>query len=431
MIKAHNFSIDQINLKDQMILLSDSPLPQDKEFLKILEMNLEQLTHFLENRILDNPFIEMDYSLEQFADTLETSKSLSNTLENLDSQVDSLQETQSLESYLFQQIMLYRHTPIRDVMLQLVHLLDENGFLPYDITNLSQKLNVDEVTVLDAVTLFKQLEPAGIGGKDLREVMMIQADQDDLAPKDAYRILDQCHELLKAQEYETIQAELNLTSEEIEECLQYYQTLAHRPVSLFSQPVKQHIIPDVFVSSSNGDVIIQYNRKSSAKIYFNQEYFNEMKQYESDDISAYLKVQLQDYEVLAQKIRMREELLMVLIQQLVESQKDYFLQKETKIKTLTVKQLAQQMNFPEGYIYRLLSHKKLKFNDQLYSLSDFINMKYSIGREGLSAQKIREKIQSVLAAVDNQVSNQEIVERLKIEGIRISENIVGMYRKTQ
>ena len=48
MYQAHNSLMDDINIDEQEIMLAEGPLINDKEFLKMLEMNVEQLTHFLE-----------------------------------------------------------------------------------------------------------------------------------------------------------------------------------------------------------------------------------------------------------------------------------------------------------------------------------------------------------------------------------------------
>ncbi len=426
MYQAHNSLMDDINIDEQEIMLAEGPLINDKEFLKMLEMNVEQLTHFLEERILDNPFIEMEYSLEQFAETLEMTHTMKpQPSKELESDIE---EKQSLETYLFQQIMLYRHTDIRDVMLKLVSLLDEHGYLPYELDNLVEKLDMDPITVLDGLTLFKQLEPAGIGGKDLREVMMLQTEQDDLAPQYAYLLLDRYYDAIKNESFDKISEAINISRDIIDECLNYYKTLTRQPAAMFIKAEKQHLIPDVIVQSRKGQLTLGYNRNASARIYFNEDYYNEMRQYEEEDITEYLSQQVNNYRLLAEKVRSREELLMRLMQYLVNEQRHFFLKKEAKIKSLTVKNLAKKMEIPEGYIYRLLSHKKLKFNQHQYALSDFINMKYSIGREGLSAQKIKERIQHVLKASNQEMTDQEVVELLKNEGIRISDNIVGMYR---
>src|SRR5699024_2265751 len=105
---------------------------------------------------------------------------------------------------LIEQIMMYRHTPIRYVMVWLVDYLDEKHYLHYRYQVLATKLNEDDILVLDAMTLFKQLEPAGVGAYDLQECLMLQTEQDSHAPNIAYLLLEEHFDLISKQDVDSI-----------------------------------------------------------------------------------------------------------------------------------------------------------------------------------------------------------------------------------
>ena len=106
--------------------------------------------------------------------------------------------------FLFEQIMMYRHTIIRDAMVCLIDLLNPQGYLPYSYQEVAKQLGIEPIIALDAITLFQQLEPAGIGAYDLRECLMLQTEQDAHAPNVAYYLLEEYFDQLKAEDYQAI-----------------------------------------------------------------------------------------------------------------------------------------------------------------------------------------------------------------------------------
>ena len=142
--------------------LTTETIKGQPRLLEMLALNAEQVSYYLEETILDNPFIDFRQGQELGQNKLLSSYS-KDELEDL----EEVKADQNLEDYLFEQIMLFRKTPIRDVMVDLVLYLDERGFIPRTPKELAQDLDRDWVLVLDALTLFKSLEPAGIGAYNL------------------------------------------------------------------------------------------------------------------------------------------------------------------------------------------------------------------------------------------------------------------------
>ena len=96
--------------------LKNSAIMSNPQLLDILDLNAEQLTYYLEDAILDNPFIDLEYSIEQQIPAFERFEGTK--------QAEELKEsTQSLDTYLFEQILLYRHTDIRDAMVKSIRIL--------------------------------------------------------------------------------------------------------------------------------------------------------------------------------------------------------------------------------------------------------------------------------------------------------------------
>ena len=209
--------------------------PNTDQLYEILDLNAEQLTYYIEEAIIENPFIVIDYALETRVSTIKNA-----IYQNIENEVErnSPGMAQSLIMFLFEQIMMYRHTPIRDVMVRLVDYLDEKGYLPYRYQELATKLNEDDILVLDAMTLFKQLEPAGVGAYDLQECLMLQTEQDSHAPNIAYLLLEEYFDLVSKQDVEGIHQVSGLPNEEIEASLNYFHSLRPVPAAVLTKRIK-------------------------------------------------------------------------------------------------------------------------------------------------------------------------------------------------
>lgn len=392
------------------------------DLLNIINLNAEQMVHYLEEAIMSNPFIEIEYSIEQ------TLPAFQRFEENQNTKLEATQH-QSLEGYLFEQILLYRRTDIRDAMVEMVSFIDERGYLPFTYQEMADKLGYDPILTLDAMTLLKQLEPAGIAAYDLRECLMLQTERDNKAPHIAYYLLEEYYQQLLNQNYERILAETQFTEEEIKAASAYFQTLIMEPASIFDSQNRTNIIPDISVNEKEGDVRLKYNRQFYPFIEFNETYYNEMKQTDDEELVQYLPLQLSNYQYIENLLVQRERLLMRVVYLLVQNQMPYFIGYQHQPESLTIEQLAKESELSTNLVFRLLSNKTIEFDGQIYPLISFINQAASPGRDGFSANKVKDLINKLLVRFGSDMATEAIVDALAEENIIISSQIVESYRQ--
>lgn len=447
MEKAHATHWDSLKIGHEEPLVLSAPLAKNKNFSQLLRLNIEQMHHYLEEAILENPFIEMEYHLDQFAQSLSKVNKADQDMSEISDDnreelpptpLNEIQKTdpnyqvdsQSLETYLFEQIMMYRQTPIRDLMVELVELLDERGYLTYSYQEIAEKLGTPTMVALDALTLFKLLEPAGIGASNLQEALLLQTERDDSAPPVAYYLLENYFEALLNHHYDLIQAETDFTLSEIEEAVAYYQTLTSYPADVFEKTEQVHTIPDVkVICDDQGQLTVRYQRQFAPRIFFNRDYFESMSQRKDAELAQYLKDQAKDYNDLARQIRLREELFMKMVYYLVQSQAEYFTEASPYFKPLTLRALSQQSGIAESYLNHLIVHKHLSFKQKIFSLTDFINLSSRKTRTGFTAYEIKQQILQIMASQDSDATDQDLVEVLAEQGFIVSPKIVANYRK--
>ena len=406
--------------------LNQEEIAANTLLLDILDLNGEQLTYYFEEELIENPFIEFEYPIEQRVPAIPKEAGQEEQY-RIDPQ--SPRSPQTLETFLYEQILLYRQTPIRDVMIQLINFLDKRGYIPYSYQEIASKLQVEPMVALDALTLIKQLEPSGIGAYDLRECLMLQTEQDPHAPNVAYYILESFFEELSDEDYVEIESQSHLTREEIKLCVNYYHTLRSSPASLFDRPDRINLIPDVSVKLDGVDVEVRFNRQYYPRLRFNQTYYEEMEAKKDLQLRQYIRPHKEQYETLINCLRLREELITRVTKVIVKAQAEFFVGQRTSPAPLLLKDIAEQMRLSESIVRAIVVNKNLAFNEVVFAFTDFINVSARIGRNGLSALNIQGFIRDIMTKQGPDISDQEIVELLEKQKISISTQLVMRYRK--
>ncbi|WP_306486199.1 RNA polymerase subunit sigma-54 [Abiotrophia sp.] len=424
--QQHVVTVIQANGQSEFESIPIETIEGDSQLWQMLGLSAAQLTYFLEDEILENPFIELDYPKtkpQQASVTLQEHSAII----GVDPQMP--EAPRNLPMFLFEQIMMYRHTIIRDAMVRLIDLLNPQGYLPYSYQEVAKQLGIEPIIALDAITLFQQLEPAGIGAYDLRECLMLQTEQDAHAPNVAYYLLEEYFDQLKAEDYQAIVTATGLPLADVLACVSYYQTLRTSPADLFQVEEEEGLLDDVTVLQDQEGMKVRYNAHYYPKLIFNEPYYQEMLATQDPEVVAFSKPQKLMYDRLARNLRMREQLILKVAQAIAAVQHDYFSQLSDSKVPLLLKQVAEITGLPEPVVNLLVSNKNMGFGQYVLPMTDFITVATREDRDGFSAEKIKQIIHEILHDAPADLSDEELVERLEERKIMISPFMVRNYRQ--
>lgn len=187
-----------INQK-QVLSLQQKLSPQQIQMIKLLELPAVQLEQRIKQEIEENIALEEEerpaeedeqpqqISVDEYLreDDTPSYKSRINNYSKDDKQRPVyLTEGRSLQEYLVEQLS-YRNLSERDMKLAvyLIGSIDEDGYLRRDLESISDDIaftvgietSVGELERL--LDIIHELEPAGIGARDLRECLLLQMNQ--------------------------------------------------------------------------------------------------------------------------------------------------------------------------------------------------------------------------------------------------------------
>lgn len=405
-----------------------------QQSIQILQFNTDELLSYLKDKTLENPLLDVKVTGSQ-ADVSHYSKKVKKDSDDEESNFFAqIPDTQvSLFEYLIEQIHLnYRDTYLRQLIIFLVEFIDVNGYLSIDLEDAAEKTGADFIQMLDALTLLQQLDPAGVGARNLQECLMLQTERDDQAPELAYIVLEECFEAFAERKWKKIADKYEISLADVQTIYDYVQTLSPNPGAGYGETYEQHIYPDLIVRRENEQLEVLSTRRGQPTIRFQEEYFNRMSQTDDPEVKKYLKEKKGEFNWLQKSVQQRGDTILRIGMEIVKRQRAFFFDASRPLKPMKLKELAETLDIHESTVSRAVNGKYLETDFGVFELRSFFTNAVNPDEDGesMSSSDVKQKIKQI---IDNEnknkpLSDQKILDLLKEEGIEISRRTVAKYR---
>ena len=342
----------------------------------------------------------------------------------------------SLSEYLEWQVNLSAaDESLREIARYLIGNIDEDGYLKVSAEETAEALGkpVDEVE--RGIAAVQCLDPSGVGARDLRECLMIQAREkvDDFTLP--LTILADHFDLFSKGDVAGIARRLRISKDAVKDAFQKLVSLWPKPGRAFSGDDIQYITPDVYVFKMDNRWVITLNEDGQPRL--------RLSAYYRDLLSSRDQLAKADKEFLKQKvnsalwfiksIQQRQRTIYKVVESLLKLQGD-FLEKGPKyLKPLTLRDVAEDISMHESTVSRVTNGKYVYTPHGIFELKFFFNsgLNRDGGEEDIASKSVKEKILDILKTEgrDKPLSDQEIVRLLKNQGIRIARRTVTKYRQ--
>lgn len=417
-----NFSLKQ--QQGQKLALTQ----QMQQSIAILQKNQDELSTYITDKASENPLFEVISSIApvQQGSTTKTLNSRGYPTE----QMSIPDQYTSLFEYLIDQVHLnYRDTPIRKAILFLVEFIDENGYLTLSLDDAMSKLSADYLLVLDALTLLQQLDPAGIGARNLQECLMLQTERNPEAPELAYVVLEEHFQDLADRKWQKISDTYDVPVTDIQTIMDYVQTLSPAPGSHFGTIDRGYIVPEVEVKVVDNQLQLNYLQSGMPKMKFQANYFDKMKATGDPEVITYLNEKKREFDWLSKTVDQRRNTIVAVTEAIISVQHDFFLKENHPLKSLTLKQVGKMIGIHESTVSRAVNGKYLKTDFGVYELRTFFVS--AIAGQSTSNPEIKKQIIELISAEDKRhpISDQKMSDLLQKIGISISRRTVAKYRE--
>lgn len=402
--------------------------------IAILQYNSEELLSFIEDKVLGNPLIEIIQPSNDFIGSSDDIFQMTtNSTEEFDRFSQLSAKKQSLLEFIVSQVyMNYRDTPLRKIILFLVEFIDSNGYFKFDLEKISESNNQEYVDYLDALTLIQQLEPAGIGARDLRECLMLQTERDDAAPTMTYQILEEDFENFINKKWQEIAKKYNIPLSNIQTISDYIKNLTPNPGADFDESLTTVIYPDLRVDNENNLLTVYSTKYGEPELIFQENYYNELTSYNDSETNKFLTEKKHEFKWLQDSLAYRTETILKVGLEIVNYQKDFFRELTRVVKPLTLSDIAEKVNVHESTVSRAVKGKYIETTFGVFELDHFFSTKLTSHSGGIdySSDYVQQLIGQIINDEDSRkpLSDQKIVVLLNDKDINISRRTVAKYR---
>ena len=459
-----------INQK-QVLSLQQKLSPQQIQMIKLLELPAVQLEQRIKQEIEDNIVLEEEersaedeeqppqqISFDEYLreDDTPSYKSRINNFSKDDKQRPVyLTEGRSLQEYLVEQLG-YRNLPERDMRLAvyLIGSIDEDGYLRRDLESVADDIAFTmglETTAGELERLLgiiHELEPAGIGARDLRECLLLQMAQMPVNTRPrrlARKILTSYFDEFVKKHYEKLMARLQISEDDFRDAIAEIRHLSPKPGNLYAEggtDTTPYIIPDFILDYQDGRFNLSLNSYNVPEVRVNRRYMEMIREMVGSDgrvrekdkeAIQFVKNKIDSAKWFISAIKQRHDTLMRTMQTILDYQQEYFKDGDkSKLRPMILKDIADRTGLDVSTISRVENSKYVQTQFGIILLKSLFSeaMQTDSGEE-VSSYEIKNILQQCIDEEDKRrpLTDETLMDILNSKGYRIARRTVAKYRE--
>ena len=166
----------------------------------------------------------------------------------------------SLYEDLHFQISLYKLSKKEmEVCDYIIDSLDEDGYLRVDEEEIISELNIDKELFESCLLNIQQLEPNGVGARNISECLIIQIRNLGIDNEILEKIILNDLELIGNNKYRDISKKYKISLQKCVDMMEIVKSLNPKPGISVSKESSIYIHPDVIVEKLDGEFIVYRN----------------------------------------------------------------------------------------------------------------------------------------------------------------------------
>ncbi|MDG2331170.1 MAG: RNA polymerase factor sigma-54 [Flavobacteriales bacterium] len=456
--------------------------PQQIQLMKLLQVPTVELEQRIKEEIEENPALEEGMEQDDSQSELENDDKfegddaesrdaeefdindyldddipsyktqISNKGADTDEKAVPLSGGQTFQELLEEQIGLR----IRDekeliIAKTIIGNLDDGGYLRREVIHLvddlafSQNVVCEEEDILDILKQVQNLDPAGVGARDLKECLLIQLRRKEhmtIEQKTAEVVLDKFFVEFSKKHYTKIVKKLDIEPEDLKDAVQEIVKLNPKPgnsMRATSRSIHQ-IIPDFIIRENEGELSLSLNSRNAPQLKVSRGYNEMLETYASSqktkkdkEAIMFVKQKIDSAKWFIDAIKQRQQTLLVTMEAIMSYQNDFFLTgDETTLKPMILKDIAEIVGLDISTISRVANSKHAQTPYGTYLLKYFFSESLSTDSgEEVSTREVKKILQD---AIDGEIKKKPLTDEklatlLKEKGYNIARRTVAKYRE--
>lgn len=347
---------------------------------------------------------------------------------------DSLVSETSLQEHLMRQADLVELTENeRTAIDYLVGSLDDRGFLTSSLSDTALMAHLPLRDVQKAAEILRTFDPPGIGTVDLKDCLVQQLILQGKGKSLAAKIIKKHYDLLLRRRIPEISRKLGAELDEVQSAIEEISSLDPAPGRKFGEDTNRVVVPDVLVEKDEDNWVIHLNNDYIPKLRLSNTYKEIIAKgtINSKD-KEYIREKMRSGKFLINSIEQRQQTIERITQEILKYQKEFFEEGVSKLRPLTMNQIAQEVGVHETTVSRAIANKFIETPHGVFEFKYFFTPGYkSQDGKSMSNTSIKELISQIIEDENpsKPLSDQGIVEILAEKEIKIARRTVAKYRE--
>lgn len=465
--------------------LSQKLSPQQIQLMKLIQLPTQAFEQRLKQELEENPALDTgkesdaaDDNFDEF-DNTEDDYNDNDTIEAEDINIDEYLSDDEIPEYrtqannysaddeertmpyaagisftqhLINQLNTFRLTDQEeDIAYFLVGSVDESGYIRRalsDITDdlaFTQNIYTTEDEVEKVLNVVHQLDPAGVGARNLQECLSIQLHRKEQHPDVALAtaIIDKAFEQFTKKHYKKLMQKFNITEDELKDAIEEIERLNPKPGGSYAgnNRMVEHVVPDFAIRIVDGELELTLNGRNAPELHVSREYNNMLKGYKETkekskaqkDAVMFIKQKLDAAKWFIEAVRQRQQTLFVTMSAIMHYQKEYFLTgDERNLRPMILKDIADEIEMDVSTISRVANSKYVDTPYGTKLIKEFFSESMTNDQgEEVSTREIKKILETVIEEENKRkpMTDEALSKILKEKGYPIARRTVAKYRE--
>jgi|TARA_B100001248_G_C27398824_1_gene467999 RNA polymerase sigma-54 factor len=333
----------------------------------------------------------------------------------------------------------------------LIGSIDDSGYMRRPLLDLTddlaftQNIYTDVETIEKVLKVVQQLDPAGVGARDLQECLLIQLQRKAQTPQTelASLIVEKTFEKFTKKHYSKLQKKFNITENQLKDAIQEIERLNPKPGSSFSNNLRsvEHVVPDFTIKIIDGELSLTLNARNAPELHISKSYSEMLLGYKASkekskaqkEAVQFIKQKLDAAKWFIDAIRQRQQTLYVTMSAIMQYQKAYFLSgDEEQLRPMILKDIADEIEMDISTVSRVANSKYVNTPYGTKLIKEFFSESMTNDQgEEVSTREIKSILKTVIVEEDKKkpLTDEKLAKILKEKGYPIARRTVAKYRE--
>jgi len=341
-----------------------------------------------------------------------------------------------LEPHLTEQLGLSdAPADVREACGFLIGNVDSDGYLRITLEEVTSAVPCPLATAEAALSLLQSFDPVGVGGRNLPEVLLLQARAANVATPLLVDLITNRLAEVGAKAAPLLARQLNVPLEELQQTLEWIRKFDPKPGRLYDQTRTIYVEPDVAVAKVKDEYVVLFNDDGLPRLRVSALYRRMLQARDASldgESRSYLREKMRAAQWLLKSLDQRKRTIVRVAESIVRKQRDFLDYGVAHLRPLVLRDVAEDIGMHESTVSRVVSNKWMTTPRGLVPMKFFFHSAIaSSAGEDVSSLAVKNKIRTLVEAEDpaHPLSDARLSELLARDGIRIARRTVAKYRE--